>query len=169
MALHLRRVDSSNLWELLDLSVTKEQEEADFVASNSVSILEAYACLVDGKHALPFGLYDGEVPVGFLMLGYDSQEGDPEIASGNYCPWRLMVDARYQRQGYGRRAVELALDCIRAFPCGPAELCWLSYTPENTAARELYHSLGFRETGELVDEELVAVLPLAGAGSETEG
>jgi len=59
-------------------------------------------------------------------------------------------------------------EAVRAFPCGPAELCWLSYTPENTTAGELYHSLGFRETGELVDEELVAVLPLAGAGSETE-
>lgn len=162
MDLHLRRVDGSNLWELLDLSVTTEQEEADFVASNNVSILEAYACLVEGRYALPFGIYDGEVPVGFLMLGYDSQEGDPGIAAGNYCLWRLMVDERYQRRGYGRRAAELALDYIRTFPCGPAELCWLSYVPENDTARALYHSLGFRETGELADDELVAALPLAG-------
>lgn len=169
MDLHLRRVDGSNLWELLDLNVTKEQEEADFVASNNVSILEAYACLVEGKHALPFGIYDGETPVGFLMLGYDSQEGDPGIAAGNYCLWRLMVDARWQRRGYGRRSVELALDYIRTFPCGPAELCWLSYVPGNDAARELYRSLGFRETGELVDEELIAVLPLADTQLEAEG
>lgn len=73
-----------------------------------------------------------------------------------------MVDARYQHRGYGRRAAELALDYIQTLPCGPAELCWLSYVPSNDAARALYRSLGFRETGELADEELIAVLPLAG-------
>ena len=161
MDLHLRPVDGSNLWELLDLKVTEEQEQADFVASNNVSILEAYACLVEGRHALPFGIYDGQTPVGFLMLGYGREEGDPDFAAGNYCLWRLMVDARYQHRGYGRRAVELALDFIRTMPCGPAELCWLSYVPENAAARALYRSFGFRETGELVDDELIAVLPLA--------
>ena len=32
----------------------------------------------------------------------------------------------------------------------------LSYSPENTAARELYASLGFVETGEQEDDEVVA-------------
>jgi len=36
----------------------------------------------------------------------------------------------------------------------------LSYEPENTVARRLYESLGFRETGETEGEEVVARLTL---------
>lgn len=160
MGLALKRVDAKNIWELTALQVRGEQRE--FVASNTVSILEAYTTLTAGGHALPFGVYDGETPVGFLMIGYDCADWEdaPAVAAGNYCLWRLMVDQRYQSQGYGRRAVALALDHIRALPCGPAEFCWLSYEPENTAAQALYRSMGFRETGELDGEEVIAVLSL---------
>ncbi|MGM9588059.1 MAG: hypothetical protein ACI3VA_11325 [Candidatus Limivicinus sp.] len=54
------------------------------------------------------------------------------------------------------------MDYIRAFPCGPADCCWLSYEPENTAAKTLYHRFGFRENGETDGDEIVAVLPLNG-------
>lgn len=148
MGLALKAVDAKNIWELVKLQVGEGQR--DFVASNTVSILEAYTTVTAGGHALPFGLYDGETPVGFLMLGYDCSDWEdaPGIAAGNYCLWRLMVDGRYQGRGYGREAVGLALDFIRTRPCGPADCCWLSYEPENEAAKGLYHSLGFRETGE---------------------
>ena len=160
MDLQLKRVDAKNIWALTALKVREDQ--ASFVASNTVSLLEAYATVTAGKQALPFGVYDGETPVGFLMLGYDALdwEDEPEIAAGNYCLWRLMIDQRYQGRGYGRRAVELALDYIRTLPCGAAEFCWLSYEPENTAARLLYRSMGFVETGGMDDEEIVAALPL---------
>jgi diamine N-acetyltransferase len=36
----------------------------------------------------------------------------------------------------------------------------ISYEPENEAARKLYASLGFKETGEVVGEEVLAVLQL---------
>ena len=58
---------------------------------------------------------------------------------------------------------ESAGDCpdfIRTQPCGEAQYCWLSYEPENAVARELYHSFGFRETGEMDGEEVVAVMEL---------
>lgn len=44
--------------------------------------------------------------------------------------------------------------------CGEAQYCWLSYEPENTAAKKLYHSFGFRETGEMDEGEIIAVLGL---------
>lgn len=162
MNLHLDAVNAKNMRELLDLKVTDAQEKADFVASNTVSILEAYTVVTAGGHALPFGIYDGKTPVGFLMIGYDTLdwEDEPGVAAGNYCLWRLMVDGRYQGRGYGRRAAKLALDLIRTLPCGPADCCWLSYMPENTTARSLYYSLGFTENGEMEGDEIVAVLPL---------
>ena len=74
--------------------------------------------------------------------------------------WRFMSDKRYQGRGYGKVAMSAALEMIRNFPCGPAEYCFLSYEPENIAARSLYHSCGFIENGEMDGEEIVAVLKL---------
>lgn len=158
--IHLRKVDGKNVWELVELQVREDQRE--FVASNTVSILEAYTTLAAGGHVLPFGVYDGEAPVGFLMIGYDCTDWEeaPKIAAGNYCLWRLMIDERYQGQGLGKSAMELALAFIRTMPCGKAERCWLSYEPENAAARTLYQSFGFRETGEMDGREVISALSL---------
>ena len=71
-----------------------------------------------------------------------------------------MIDRAFQKKGYGKEAVSLALDFIRTFPCGKADICWLSYEPENIVARRLYASFGFVETGETDGEELIAVLKL---------
>ena len=159
--LRLERVNGKNVWEILALSVADAQ--GSFVAYNTVSIIEAYTANAANGHAFPFGLYDGEKPVGFLMIGYgadDDWEDAPQIAKANYNLWRLMIDKSYQNRGFGREAVRLALRFIRTLPCGPAEYCWLSYAPENEIARRLYRSFGFEETGEMDGEERIAVLKL---------
>ena len=46
------------------------------------------------------------------------------------------------------------------FPCGPSETCYLSYEPANTRARALYLSMGFAETGDMDEDEAVAVMQL---------
>lgn len=159
--LRLEKVNGKNVWDILKLRVNKDQ--AAFVAGNDVSIIEAYTAITGGAYAFPFGLYADGVPVGFLMIGYDvddSWEDAPEIARKNYNLWRLMIDRRYQRRGYGKEAMELALDFIRTKPCGPAECCWLSYEPENLVAKRLYASFGFAETGGWDGEEIIAALKL---------
>ena len=159
--LRLEKINGKNVWDILKLSVNDSQKE--FVASNEISIIEAYTAITAHGYAYPFGIYDGDKPVGFLMIGFDKDdywEDAPDVAAGNYNLWRLMVDKKYQHKGYGRQAVKLALDFIKTLPCGPAECCWLSYEPENQIAKELYASFGFAETGEFDDEELIAVLKL---------
>lgn len=158
--IHLEKVTEKNIWELVALEVQEAQR--GFVATNTESILEAYCTITSGGVALPYGIYDGDQPVGFLMIGYDCTdwEGAPKIAAGNYCLWRFMIDKNHQGRGYGKAAMAAALERIRSLPCGPAEYCFLSYEPENTAARALYHSFGFRENGELDGEEIVAILKL---------
>ena len=77
------------------------------------------------------------------MVGFDTDDywdDAPSIAEKNYNLWRLMIDKRYQHKGYGKKAVELALDFIQTFPCGKAEYCWLSYESENTVARGIFFS-----------------------------
>lgn len=159
--LTLEKVTGKNVWEILKLRVKDEQKS--FVASNDVSIIEAYTSITGGGYAFPFGLYDDDIAVGFLMIGYDTDdywENPPQIARNNYNLWRLMIDQRYQHKGYGKTAIRLALDFINTMPCGKAEYCWLSYEPENTTAQKLYHSYGFQETGEMDGEEVIAVLKL---------
>ena len=159
--LRLEKVNGANVWDVLKLSVNDNQK--DFVASNEVSIIEAYTAITANGFAFPFGIYDDDTPVGFVMVGFDTDDywdDAPSIAEKNYNLWRLMIDKRYQHKGYGKKAVELALDFIQTFPCGKAEYCWLSYEPENTVAKELYASFGFKETGDMDGEEIIAVLKL---------
>ncbi len=157
----LEKVNGKNVWDILKLNVKEEQ--ADFVASNDVSIIEAYTAITGGGYAFPFGIFDDNTLVGFLMVGYDTDDDwddAPKIANNNYNLWRLMIDKRYQYRGYGKEAVKLALNFINTKPCGEAEYCWLSYESENTAAKKLYSSFGFVETGDVDGEELIAVLKL---------
>ncbi|MDD7738591.1 MAG: GNAT family N-acetyltransferase [Fusicatenibacter sp.] len=159
--MHLERVTGKNVWKLVALEVREDQK--NFVASNTESIIEAYTTISAGGYAFPFGIYDGDTPVGFLMIGYDVDEDwsdPPEIARKNYSIWRLMIDRKYQGRGYGREAMKLALDYIRTYPCGRAECCYLSYEPDNLCAKKLYASFGFRENGEMDGDEVVAVLSL---------
>ena len=157
--LKLEKITDKNVWRIIELEV--EEAQKSFVATNTQSMIEAYTTLASGGVALPFGIYDDETPVGFVMIGYGGDSADePEYARNAYSIWRLMIDRRYQRRGYGRQAMKLALDYIRTQPAGYADRCYLSYEPENVNAKALYNSFGFIETGDMDDDELVAVMKL---------
>ena len=162
---HLEKIGHKNVWDIVDLKLFRSQKS--FVADNMVSLVQAYSLWDTETKAFPFAIYNDDKPVGFLMIGYnEAAEYDtfdvepPKSLINNYSLWRLMIDKRYQKRGYGREAVKLALDFIRTWPCGKAEYCSLSFEPENEVARKFYHSLGFVENGEMDGDEIVAVLKL---------
>lgn len=156
----LIKVNAENFYPLMGLTV--EDGQRNFVASNAYSLAEAYAVLSEGRYVQAFGLYDGDTPVGFAMIGHNAfiDEDCPPAYRDSYYLWRYMIDRRYQRRGYGRAGVGLLLDFIRAFPDGPAETCAVSCEPENAVAKKLYESFGFRFTGEMDGDEEIAVLKL---------
>ena len=155
----LQKVTQANLQEIIHLSVHENQRH--FVASNTQSILEAYVTITSGHVALPFGLYEGDTLVGFVMFGYDNYDnGDPDIIKDNYCIWRFMIDKNHQGRGLGKQALQACLDYVCTYPCGKADYCWLSYEPENTVAKALYTAAGFCETGEVCDGEIISALKL---------
>ena len=165
--LHLEKITWDNCDAIMNLHVAKEQR--DFVASNKDSFVDGFVRIIDeGKKVFPFGIYLGKKPVGFIMITYDVGEDNGEEPSAewflrnSYFVWRFMIDRRYQGNGYGRRAMELALDFIRKFPAGEAKYCWLSYEPKNEVARKLYASFGFEEHPEQYEEgeEMPAILTL---------
>ena len=158
--IHLEKLTYDNFDDVFELEVTEEQK--NFVAHNCYSVAEAYVTLINGGQVFPFAIYNDDELVGFIQLAYgeNADQDGVSMEKDSYEVWRFMIDKRFQRKGYGKAAMKLALDFIRTWPCGKAELCWISYEPENVAAKKLYQSLGFFETGEMCDEEIVAVLKL---------
>lgn len=126
--LKLKKINRKNVADILNLEVFDNQKS--FVATNNSSIIEAYIAITENNHVFTFGIYNDDAPVGFLMIGFDvnsDDEGAPKITKGNYNIWRIMIDKKFQGKGFGKKAMELALEFINTFPCGTAKNCWLSY------------------------------------------
>ncbi len=143
--LSLREVTQETVNSILNLRVTKEQEQ--FVASNVVSIAEAHF----SAEAWFRAIYADETPVGFLMLSDQPDKGE-------YFLWRFMVDVQHQGKGYGSRALELLIDHVKTQP--NAKELFLSHVPGTGSPESFYCKLGFEHTGEQVGEELVMKLTL---------
>ena len=149
----IRPVTKDNWEALIDLKVREDQRE--FVASNLYSIAEAqFGEDFEGHWDFyPYGIYDGDIPVGFLMYGHNFLHPTQQAFI-----IRLMVDEKFQGNGYGRFGVEKMLETFRADE--RIKAVGISYEPANVAARKLYASLGFVETGRMIEGEAEAVLKL---------
>lgn len=155
MPLSIRSVTKANWRELIKLKVHETQMH--FVAPNVYSIAEAQFGQdePDGSHwdMHPFGIYDDETPVGFLMYAFNFQYPDYQAFI-----FRLMVDENHQRKGYGKYGMEKMLESFRSDE--RISCVGISYEPNNDAARKLYAGLGFVETGKILDGEAEAVCKL---------
>jgi diamine N-acetyltransferase len=69
-----------------------------------------------------------------------------------------MVHEKYQGMGYGRYGMNWMLEQFQTDD--RIKGVGISYEPENEVERKLYASLGFVETGEMLGEEVRAVLRL---------
>lgn len=155
----LRKITLDNRRAIFNLEVTEDQRR--YVASNLSSVASCYVLATNGGQPFPFAIYKDDQPIGFVMLTYGITSYDlPSVADGNYCILRLMIDKQYQNRGYGREAMARILAFIRTFPAGPAQYCWIPYSPDNVVAKKLYESFGFRENGEICNDESITVLRL---------
>lgn len=136
----LREITKENYEECLRLHVAGSQR--DFVSSTVHSLAQAW---VYYDTAFPFAVYADGVMVGFIMLGYYEAEG-------YYTLWKLMIDERYQNRGYGKKALKLGIAYL-VDRFGVKEV-YTAYYKTNRVARNLYASIGFRETGEIVGNEV---------------
>ena len=144
-----------NWRELAKLKVREDQ--SGFVASNLHSIAEAQFGFDepgDGHWEFhPYGIYDGDDPVGFFMYGVNFEHPGQQAFIV-----RLMVDENSQGRGHGRFGMQRMLEIFRAD--SRIRDVAISYEPANEIARGLYASLGFVESGEMIGEEALAVLKL---------
>jgi diamine N-acetyltransferase len=145
----LRPIDPATVRAVCRLAVTEQQNQ--FVAPNAISLAEAYVT----PEAWPRAIYADDTPVGFAML-----EVKPDVAS--YYLWRFMIDARYQAFGFGRRALELIIEHVKAQP--NATHLTLSIVQAPGGPQRFYEGLGFRLTGEYEEGEAIMRLDFARDG-----
>lgn len=147
MELKLEAVNQENIYKCIALKVSDDQK--NFVAPNVYSIAESKV----NPNYHPYVVKDGDLVVGFVMLDIDLTL---DLEDYYWVP-RLMIDAKYQGKGYGKKAMQLVVELLSKEP--RCERIRLSYEPENEGARKFYKSLGFVETGHVLDEgEIVAEL-----------
>ncbi len=135
----LRDITSENWREVTRLKLGEGQEH--FVAPNWYSIIQSHF-----EGGVAKAIYADEIVVGFtwyLLLE------DKRHAYIN----RLMTGLEYQGKGYGRGAMALIIADCKAQPF--VDTILISFEPENAVARKLYESLGFEDTGELDEDEMV--------------
>ncbi len=141
----LREITEDTVRAICDLKVAGSQQK--FVAPNSVSIAQAYF----SDKAWFRAIYADESPVGFLMLEKDTEKSE-------YFLWRMMIDDRYQRMGFGYKAMILLIDYVKTLPRAGELLT--SCVPGDGSPEEFYRKLGFERTGEMDGIEAVMRLPL---------
>lgn len=145
----LREITEETLWPVLKLSDTLSETQKHMVAPNAISIAQAHF----SKYAWFRAIYADETPVGFLMLYIGPEDDDKprESQPDFHFLWRLMVGGAYQGKGYGRRALEILMDDLRAK--GVTEL-GVSCHAGDDGPEGFYRRLGFERDGKMYDEEV---------------
>ena len=131
--IELKEITKNNFDEVTSLEVFPHQKS--FVSSVKDSLAQAW---LYRDTAFPFAIYDSEVPVGFVMLGYYE-------AREQYTLWKFFIDKKYQNKGYCKMALRLAVNYL-ADRFDTAEI-YTGVLIGNETAKKLYLSFGFTETG----------------------
>ena len=146
----LRPLSESNRQAVEALRVSPSQEQ--YVSSVADSLIEA-AEHPDAR-AVYWAVYSEDTPVGFVMIA-------DEVASPDYIPhylWKLLIDERYQRRGFGTAALDLVVEYFRGRP--GVEVLNTSASQGDGSPISFYERYGFERTGEIRFAEVMLRLKL---------
>ena len=144
----LREITEENFLDAFRLKLSPGQEA--FVSHPIRSLAQAY---VYRRQCQPFGIYNAEKMIGYVMVIYDYDVPEYDI-------WHMMIDESMQGHGYGRAALEQVLRYIKTKPFGDSNRVALTCNKKNPIARKLYESRGFAATGAEDEDEIELVLTL---------
>lgn len=144
--LTLKKVDESNFIECFNLNLGYRQDK--FVSHPIRSLAQAY---VYYNKCTPFAIYNDNIIVGYVMVIYDYDEETYNI-------WHMMIDEKYQGKGYGAKAVKLCIAYIISKPFGKSNDVILTCNMDNSHAIHIYEKLGFKDTGDRDNDEIIMKL-----------
>ena len=145
---HLEKITEDNFVEAFNLKLAPEQER--FVSHPIRSLAQAY---VYRQQCQPFGIYENDTMVGYVMVIYDYDVPDYDI-------WHMMIDASHQGLGYGSAALDRVLAYIKTKPFGASDRVVLTCSKDNARALGLYRNKGFVPTWAVFEDEVELVLNL---------
>ena len=134
-------VNQDNWRAVTNLEVKTSQQS--FVAAPSFYL--ALCCYGGTWQPLAFTLEDQVI--GFGMWGFDPKDSSCWLGG-------ILIDEKHQGKGYGTKAIKSTIEMLNR-TLGHTAFA-LSYEPENLLAKRVYEAIGFVETGEFEDAEVVA-------------
>ena len=126
--------------------------QQQFVSSVADSLREAAEH--PDAHAMCWAVYAEDTPVGFVMIA-------DEVDNPDYIPqylWKLLIDERYQRQGFGTATLDLIVEYFRGRP--GVEVLNTSAGQGEGSPLTFYEQYGFEQTGEVRFDEVMLRLKL---------
>jgi diamine N-acetyltransferase len=109
-----------------------------------------------------WSVHDGDQLVGFVMISdnipAETLAADDDIV-GPYYLWRLLIDHRFQRRGYGAATIDAVVRYLRTRPNAAALLT--SCKSGDGSPQPFYLHYGFTKTGEMKWGEDILVLDLS--------
>lgn len=139
----LKEITRHNFNDVINLSVFDEQK--NYLASNMYSLAQAKA----QPECIPLAVYNDNDLVGFVMYCMDFDDKE-------YWIYRIMIDKKYQKMGYGRKAMKCILEKLMEDTAH--DKVYISFEPDNVVAKKLYEELGFAADGRVIDGEIVYCL-----------
>ena len=151
--LEFRGINKDNFYDVCMLDVNDEDKE--FVASNKMSLAEAYLFKTMGAYVLPIAIDRNRVPIGFTMITKgnigDNIKGE---YINNYCVLRMMIEAKHQNKGLGKLALKQLIEIIKSISVNETFI-WVSTEEKNAKAIHVYEMNGFKKTKDYCGEEII--------------
>ena len=142
----LERVNEQNYQHVFALELADNQK--CFVSSNMKSLAQAW---IYYDRARPYAIRNDNDIIGFIMFDYKPSEKKAEIC-------RFMIGKDFQGKGYGTEALSSAIRLLANENL--FSTIQINYVKGNFPAKHLYEKLGFQETGEMEENEIVMKLYL---------
>ncbi|MGQ7353564.1 GNAT family N-acetyltransferase [Streptococcus suis] len=133
--IRLELVNKDNFDQVLDLDVAPKDQRR--VASVEYSLAQAWLYR-DSDVLFPYAVKSGQLTVGFLLLSYQPMEN-------SYYIWRLLIDQKYQNQGFGKEVIRQVLQ--RARDDQQCHKVTVNYVIGNHKMRYILEKFGFQPLG----------------------
>jgi len=141
MQINIKSVTKDNWFQCTQLEISEENGKR-FIVPIVFSLAESKF----EEHLQPLAIYAGSILVGFSMYALDPDDG-------RYWIYVFMIDAKHQRKGFGKEGLKKIVNHIRVLH--ECDEIMIGHKPDNMIAARLYERVGFIETGDTINGEII--------------